>query len=620
MDDVKKEELDDTAKMLGEDFNSKYELIEKLGKGGFGEVYKVKDKTLSRLCALKIIGLNKLAGDDEKERESTKQLFIREAQNLAQFRHTNIVEVYEVGGLDNIPYIVMQFVDGKNLLDLITEKGKLSYSEALEISGSVLPALQYIHSKGLVHRDIKPENIVLEAGSRKVVIIDFGLSIKSLNLTTDVSTHKVGEVLKGSPLYMAPEFWEKREVNSKADIYSYGVILFQALTGEVPFKGDYAQVKKGHLEEPVPDVKQMNQDVPSGIQKVINKAMAKDPLERYADANTLLDAIRDAEKEDEGYPSLEVQKQLADRYTFEGELIGQGQFSKVYSMRHVTREGEYALKIMDFDFTLQDIKKTIHYGEDISSAFEKRKKRFIEKANFFYALQNHQNIVDIDNAGFVPIEHENIKYLIPYVVLKRIRGVKLEELIERESPLALERILNIAIGIISAIQAIHEKGYIYWEVIPRKIFIEEITGNAILLSAGLPTNKDIAQEWVSQTKVSDTRLVYVRENVPQVSNRKERGIASDISLFGILLYQIIMGEIYDKEADINLFEILKNETDDEILSKMKNKTGFSDDILKDLLKITRKTMAKNRRKRYRSMKTIIKDLEKIKKVYLREKV
>lgn len=620
MDDVKKDELDVTAKMLGEEFNSKYELIEKLGKGGFGEVYKVKDKTLNRLCALKIIDINKLARDDEKERESTKQLFIREAQNLAQFRHTNIVEVYEVGGLENIPYIVMQFVEGKNLLELIEEKRKLSYSEVLEISGSVLPALQYIHSKGLVHRDLKPENIVLEDGSRKVVIIDFGLSIKSINLTTGVKTDKVGEPIKGSKLYMAPEYWDKREVNAKADIYSYGVILFQSLTGEVPFKGDYAQVKKGHLEEPVPDVKQVNQDVPSGIQKVINKAMAKDPLERYADANTLLDAIRDAEKEDEGYPSPEVQRQLADRYTFEGELIGQGQFSKVYSMRHVTREGEYALKIMDFDFTLQDIKKTIHDGEDISSAFEKRRKRFIEKANFFYALQNHQNIVDIDNAGFVPIEHENIKYLIPYVVLKRIRGVKLEELIEKESPLVLERILNIAIGIISAIQAIHEKGYIYWEVIPRKIFIEEKTGNAILLSAGLPTNKDIALEWVSQTKVSDTRLVYVRENVPPVSNRKERGIASDISLFGILLYQIIMGEIYDKEADINLFEILKNETDDEILSKMKNKTGFSDDILKDLLKIIRKTMAKNRRKRYRSMKTIIKALKKIKKVFLQEKV
>jgi serine/threonine protein kinase len=324
--------------------------------------------------------------------------------------------------------------------------------------------------------------------------------------------------------------------------------------------------------------------------------------------------------EDEGYPSLEVQRQLADRYTFEGELIGQGQFSKVYAMRHLTRGGEYALKIMDFEFTLQDIKKTIHNGEDISSAFEKRKNRFIERSNFFYALQHHPNIVDIDNAGFVPIEHENIQYMIPYVVLKRIRGVKLEELIEKESPLALERILNIAIGILSALRAIHEKDYIYWELIPEKIFIEEKTGNAILLSAGLPTDKDIDMEWVSKTKVSDTRLVYVRENVPRDYNRKERGIASDISLFGILLYQIIMGEIFDKYDDINLFEKLNKETDDEILSKMKNKSGIPGDILKDLLEITRKTMAKGRRKRYQSVENIIKDLEKIRKVVLQEKV
>jgi serine/threonine protein kinase len=368
MDDVKKEELDVTAKRLGEEFNSKYELIEKLGKGGFGEVYKVKDRILNRLCALKILDIKKLAGEDDNEREITKQLFIKEAQNLAQFRHTNIVQVYEVGGLNNIPYIVMQFVEGKSLLDLVNDKKKLSFSETLKISGSVLPALQYIHSKGLVHRDLKPENIILEAGSRKVVIIDFGLSIKSIDSTTDTSTDKLCEVIKGSPLYMAPEFWEKRKVNSKADIYSYGVILFQMLTGEAPFKGDFAQVKAGHLEGKVPDVKQKNKAVPSGIQKVIKKAMAKDPLERYADASDLLDAIRRAEKEDDGYPSLEVQKQLADRYTFEGELIGHGQFSKVYSMRHLTRGGEYALKIMDFDFTLQDIKKTIHDGEDISNA------------------------------------------------------------------------------------------------------------------------------------------------------------------------------------------------------------------------------------------------------------
>jgi serine/threonine protein kinase len=615
MNSMKKEEMEITSKRLGEEFNSKYELIEKLGKGGFGEVYKVKDKILNRLCALKILDIMKLAVDDDNERESTKQLFIREAQTLAQCRHDHIVQVYEVAGLDHIPYIVMQFVEGKNLLDLINDEKKLSFSKTLGISGAVLPALQYIHSKGLVHRDLKPENIMIEAGSEKVVIIDFGLAIKYI----DSKTADKFEPIKGTLLYMAPEIWKKRQVNSKADIYSYGVILFRMLTGEAPFEGDFGQVKAGHLEGKVPKVKQKNKAVPSGIQKVIEKAMAKDPLERYADASELLDAIKKAQKEDEGYPSIEVQKQLADRYTFEGELIGEGQFSKVYSMRHLTRGGEYALKIMDLKFTLEDIKKTIHEGENISTAFEKRKKRFIEKANFFYALKPHPNIVDIDNAGFVPMEHENIKFMLPYVALKRIRGVKLEEFIREESPLPLGKILNIALGILSALQSIHEKGYTYWEVIPRKIFIEEKTGNPVLLSAGLPSDKDIVLEWVSQTKVSDTRLIYVRDNVPRGYNRKERGIASDISLFGILLYQMIMGEIYDKEEDINLFEILKVE-DVEILRNMKSKSGFPEDLLKDLLRITWKTMGKGRWKKYQSTKNIIKDLEKIGRSYLSKKV
>jgi len=608
--------MNELAEKLGNEFNSKYELIEKLGTGGFSEVYKAKDKKLKRLCAIKTLEQYKLPINNEKEKEDIKKLFIHEARILAKCQHNNIVQVYDVGSQDNIPYIVMQYIDGKNLSDMIKEKGKLSFAEVLEKSESILPALDYIHSRGLVHKDLKPANIMIEAGIGKIVIIDFGLAKQFIDITADLYIDSKSDVIiKGSPHYMAPELWVKKGVNLKADIYAYGVILFQMLTGEAPFKGDYAQVKAGHLEGKVPKVKQKNKAVPSGIQKVIEKAMAKDPLDRYTDASELLDAIKKAEKEDDGYPSIEVQKQLADRYTFEGELIGQGQFSKVYSMHHLTRGGEYALKIMDLGFTLEDIKKTIHEGENLGTAFEKRTKRFIEKSNFFYELQNHPNIVDIDNAGFAPMEHENIKYKIPYVVLKRIKGVKLEDFIRKESTLQLGKILNIAMGILSALRAIHEKGYTYWEVIPRKIFIEEETGNPVLLSAGLPSDRDIAQEWVSQTKVSDTRLIYVRDNIPRGYNRKERGIASDISLFGILLYQMIMGEIYDKEEDINLFEILKVE-DGEILRKMKSKTGFPENLSTDLLKITRKTMATSRWRKYQSTKEIIKDLEKIKKLYL----
>lgn len=606
----KKEELSVLAGRLGEEFNSKYELIEKLGKGGFGEVYKanVKAEDLpEKLCAIKILERGKMSTN---EWEIAKKLFDQEAQNLNKCQHPNIVRFHEIGGMDNIHYIVMQFVEGKNLQDLINKKKQLPFAEILEISEVVLPALDYIHSKGLVHRDLKPGNIMLDDGNRQLVILDFGLTRKSIDLKTDAST-VIFEPKKGSPLYMAPELWEKRGVNLKADIYAYGVILFQMLTGEVPFNGDITQVKEGHLKGIVPDVKQKNKAAPSGIQKVIKKAMAKDPLDRYSNALEFLNAIKKSEMDDEGYPRLEVRKQLADRYTFDGELIGQGQFSKVYSMHRLFREGEFALKIMDFDFTLQHIKKN-YDGKDLKREFEKRRNRFIEKANFFYDLQNHPNIVRIDNSGFVPLEQDNIGYMLPYVVLKRIRGVNLEELIKKESPLALEKILKIATGVVSALKEIHEKDYIYWEVLPRKIFIEEKTGNPILLSAGLPTEKNIVKEWVSETKLSDARLVYVREHLPPDHDRKRRGIASDISLLGILLYQMITGEIYEPNEDVNLFEILNEETDDQILNKMRNKSGIPDDILKDLLEIIRKTMAKNRRKRYRNMDMILTDLKKVK--------
>lgn len=597
---------------LWEELSSKFDFIAELPPGGYAGVYKVKDKNLKRLCALKIFDKSKLPGVDDNEKENVEAKFIQEAEILAKLQHPNIVQVYNVDAVDNTPYIVMQHIDGKNLAGYLNEKGKLSFTEVLEKSGPILSALHYIHSEGLVHKDLKPENIMIKDGSGEIVIIDFGIAKDLCDSSSSPSTIPI----IGSCYYMAPEQWTKKNVDARVDIYSYGVILYQMLTGETPFKGGLVQVMRGHLEGIVPNVKEKNPDAPIGIQKVIRKAMAKEPGDRYTDALELLDAIKKAEKEDDGYPPLEIQKKLEDRYTFDGELLGQGQFSKVYSMHHRIKKGEYALKIMDFDFTLQNIEKSGFKDEYITKELERRKNRFKEKANFFDALQYHPNIVKIDNSGFMAVEYESIKFEIPYLVLKRIRGLKLIELIEKESPLALIRILNIADNILSALFEIHKNDYVYWEVIPEKIFVEAKTDNAILLSAGLPDNKDIGSaSFVSETKVIiDRRFWDARDYLPLRTNPKRRGIASDISLFGILLYQMLTGKKY---YDRNLFEMLNEETDEQIFHEIKKNPSLPEDIAKRFVSIIKRTMLKDLRRRYKNVKRIRVDLEKVKEDYLK---
>jgi serine/threonine protein kinase len=613
-----KEELYKIANMLGKDFNSKYELIGKLGEGGFGEVYKVKDKTSNKLCALKILDIGKLPVNDEEERKNAKKLFIREAQLLKECAHPNIVEVIDdVSAQGSLPYILMQYIEGESLSTYLKKRGELVITEVLEKSESILPALAHIHSKGLVHKDLKPENIMLEAVTGRIVIIDFGLARTFIDLTTDVSTVRVGEGITGSPLYMAPELWEKRGINLKADIYSYGVILFQMLTGEVPFKGDYAEVKNGHLEGNVSNVRRKNPAAPSEIQKVIEKAMAKDSWERYADANALLDAIRNAKNESDGLPSPEIQRQLRN-YIFKEKLKGHGLFSKVYSVRHTYLGDEFVLKIMDFDLIIAFIEKSGYNIEFIKSEFKRRTNKFNEKAKFFRKLDYHPNIVKITDASVVTIEHDNNKFEIPYLVCKRTQGLKLNEFILKEKPLELDRILNIALNILSALKAIHEKDNIYWEVIPEKIFIEEKTDNAILLSAGLQDFFNIGDEtFVSQTKLqTDARCLFVKNYIPTKYSPWKKGIAWDISLFGLLLYQMLTGKSNYSNDPFLLFHN-NNNTDEEIFRKVKDNVTYPEIILKQLIKIVMKTMFKDLRRHYRNVKRIMDDIEKIKKNYLK---
>ena len=258
----------------------KYVLERRLGEGGMGIVYKAHHKLLKTTRAIKIIRLD-LAGNDP----SVAKRFHQEAMAAAAIGHPNIISVPDFGFLEEkIPYIVMEFIEGMSLQTLMTNKGRFTPEEALEYMQVITSAVGAAHRYGIVHRDLKPLNIMIESfGSVRdqIRILDFGLAkIKSADLFGSfVGAQTTGIV--GSPFYMAPEQWSEEETDKRCDVYSLGIILYQMLMGDLPFKGSSIPgIMKGHLLTPPPPLTVPGSSISPEIEKVVHRALEKSPQMR----------------------------------------------------------------------------------------------------------------------------------------------------------------------------------------------------------------------------------------------------------------------------------------------------------------------------------------------------
>jgi serine/threonine-protein kinase len=260
----------------------KFELIETVGQGAFGTVYKARDPELDRVVAVKVPRAGNLAGPQELDR------FLREARSVAQLRHPSIVPVHEVGESGGVPYLVSDFVRGVTLADLLTGR-RLGFREAAELVAAVADALHFAHERGVVHRDVKPSNIMIGAGGRPCVM-DFGLARRDAG---EVTMTVEGQVL-GTPAYMSPEQarGEGHTVDGRADVYSLGVVLYELLTGELPFRGNKAMLLHQVLNDEPRPPRGLNDHIPRDLQTITLKAMAKEPGRRYATARDLADDLR----------------------------------------------------------------------------------------------------------------------------------------------------------------------------------------------------------------------------------------------------------------------------------------------------------------------------------------
>ncbi|MBP3256365.1 MAG: Stk1 family PASTA domain-containing Ser/Thr kinase [Clostridia bacterium] len=275
--------------LIGNYIGSRYEVIEKVGNGGMATVYKAKDKVLNRFVAVKVL----------KEEFTTDMEFIRrfnaEAQSAAGFTHPNIVSVYDVGHDENIYYIVMELVQGKTLKQIIIEDGTLPWKWATNVAIQIASALEAAHKNNIIHRDIKPHNIIItEDGVAKVT--DFGIAKAVSNSTITAFGTTIGSVH-----YFSPEHARGGITDAKSDLYSLGVVMYEMLTGKVPFDADTpVSIALKHMQEKLIEPMKLNPSIPLALNQIIVKAMQKDPSMRYQSATEMLKDLNMALKNPEG--------------------------------------------------------------------------------------------------------------------------------------------------------------------------------------------------------------------------------------------------------------------------------------------------------------------------------
>jgi len=261
-----------------------YEVLQVLGKGGFGIVFRAFDDTLQRVVAVKVMAPLLAATSPARRR------FLREARSSAAVRHENVVQVYEVGE-QPLPYLVVEFIPGETLQQKLDRTGPLDVSEVLRIGRQIAEGLAAAHASDLIHRDIKPGNILLEGGSQKVKITDFGLA----RAADDASISQSG-VVAGTPMFMAPEQALGGPIDQRADLFSLGSVLYQMVSGRPPFRApSVLGVLKRVAEEPPRPIPEIIPETPAWLCGIIAKLHAKNPADRFQSAREVADLLADCE-------------------------------------------------------------------------------------------------------------------------------------------------------------------------------------------------------------------------------------------------------------------------------------------------------------------------------------
>lgn len=266
--------------MLGKVLNDRYKILKELGKGGMAIVFEAQDLLLDRKVALKM-----LRPENVNDKDFAKR-FRHEAKAVARLSHPNVVNIFDIGQDKDYQYLVMEDIEGKNLKDIIKERGKLQINEALDIARQISAALVVAHQNNIIHCDIKPHNILI-TNDMQVKVTDFGIARAVTSATMTIT-----DTIMGSAHYFSPEQARGGEIKARSDLYSLGIVLYEMLTGEVPFKGDSPiSVALKHIQETPKKPTLINPDIPLQVEKLVMRAIAKNPAERFNTAEDMKNKI-----------------------------------------------------------------------------------------------------------------------------------------------------------------------------------------------------------------------------------------------------------------------------------------------------------------------------------------
>lgn len=467
----------------------RYEIKNMLGQGGMAEVYTAYDPVMERLVALKIIR-TKFSQDAR-----FKERFWREAKTIARLEHRAILPVHDFGE-DEVTgqlYLVMRLMPDV-LHDWLKRNKMIPLEDTSLILNRLAAALTYAHHQGTIHRDIKPANILLDEEGT-VFLADFGLAAPLDSLEPGQMPSAFG----GSPFYMAPEQWKEEKVGVATDVYQLGVTLFEMLTGERPFPGADLQVLlENHVNSPLPEAYAINPRLPRKIQPILAKAMAKNPLDRYATPLELADAVA----------RLLRPEKIKNRYEIKEELQ-HGSLAVVYLARDLFEDRDVALKIMKHKVLM-------------NLAYRRR-------------FQHEKQVVtSVQHTAVVPVYDVDLHNGQPYLAMRFMEGASLRERLRKERTISVEAVCQLGERLAQALDAVHQSQYAHGGVNLNNVLLDT-AGNGYLADFHINRLAELTEVVVAQ----EDPLGYLPYLAPEQWQGEPASPQTDIYQFGVLLFELL---------------------------------------------------------------------------------
>jgi serine/threonine-protein kinase len=511
--------------IVGTKIEDKYVIKKKLAEGGMGAVYLADHTVLERKFALKI-----LAPELARQPKLVAR-FLQEARSASRIGNEHVIEIYDFGQTDDgLVFIAMEFLDGKNLGEVLQTEGAMKWSRAQPIIAQISQALRAAHGKNIIHRDMTPANIILIAREDQddyVKVLDFGIA-KVIGLgPNEAQLTQTGELL-GTPAYMSPEQAEGKDADHRADIYAVGCIVYHMLTGEKPFLADSLvdMLNKHRTEAPVPPSKRRSGlAITPEMDSLVLTALEKDRENRWQSMTEFLDAMegclgasnsrRRAYKREHDLPIGEV---LADRYEIIRKL-GEGAMGTVYLAKHQTLDKLFALKVLAPELAKR---------EDLVA-------RFLREARSAASI-DHENVVGIFD--FVQVSDRLVFFVMEYLA-----GEDLGSRLDRDGAMAWRQAQPIAVQICRALVAAHAKGIVHRDMKPENILVIPRTGQSPLVKLlDFGVAKVTGNEDFSLTR---TGMVFGTPGymAPEQAQGGKIDHRADVFAVGCVLYHMLTGEM-----------------------------------------------------------------------------